>query len=148
MPNERMNCFADTNLLVYAIDPREEKKRLRAADLLRRLVDSRSLVLSPQSLNEFYRTATEKHRLMPATAARDFINVFVESCTAPYNLDVTFRAWELQDETKYGWWDCMLLASADLSGCDIFLSEDLRHGHKLGALSIINPFTSALDFLE
>lgn len=148
MPSAKMNCFVDTNLLVYAIDPREQGKRLRAADLLRKLVSSRTLVLSPQSLNEFYRVATERHRLMSVRDAREFVGTFIPSCTAPYDLAVTFHAWMLQDETSYGWWDCMLLASASLSGADIFLSEDLQDGQKIGAMTILDPFKTTLEFLE
>jgi predicted nucleic acid-binding protein len=148
MQSAKKNCFVDTNLLVYAIDPREQEKRLRMADLLRALVKSRSLVLSPQSLGEFYRTVTERHRLMAARDAREFLQSLIPSCTAPYDLDVLARAFNMQDTTNYGWWDCMLLAAADIAGCRFFLSEDLQHRRIIDGLTILNPFKSSTDFLE
>jgi len=143
-----MNYFVDTNLLVYAIDPREQKKRLRMADLLRRLVENRSLVLSPQSLGELYRTVTERHQLMPARDARAYIQTLMPSCTAPYDLDVMKRAFRMQDTTNYGWWDCMLLAAAAVSGCSFFLSEDMQHGRVVEGVTILNPFKLATGPLE
>ena len=50
MPSARTNCFVDTNLLVYTVDPEELEKRALAANLLERVAASRVLVLSPQSL--------------------------------------------------------------------------------------------------
>jgi predicted nucleic acid-binding protein len=148
MQSAKMNYFVDTNLLVYAIDPREQKKRRHMAGLLRRLVESRALVLSPQSLGEFYRTVTERHRLMPVSDARAFIQILMPSCTAPYDLEVMARAFLMQDTTNFGWWDCMLLAAAAVSGCSIFLSEDMQHGRAIDGLTIVNPFKSPADLLE
>ncbi len=34
MPNGKMSCFADTNLIVYTVDPQEPEKRSRAKDFL------------------------------------------------------------------------------------------------------------------
>jgi predicted nucleic acid-binding protein len=34
----------------------------------------------------------------------------------------------------------MLLASAVLAGCRVFVSEDMQHGRELGDLTILNPF--------
>jgi predicted nucleic acid-binding protein len=148
MQSAKMNYFVDTNLLVYAIDPREQKKRLYMADLLRKLVESRALVLSPQSLGELYRTVTERHRLMTVPEARTFIQVLMPSCTAPYDLEVMARAFLMQDTTNYGWWDCMLLAAAAESGCGVFLSEDMQHGRAIDGLTIVNPFKSPVGSLE
>ena len=70
MPNERRNCFVDTTLLVYAIDPSNPRKQRIAADLLRAVATADTLVLSPQSLNECYRVATDRRGLLSRKAAR------------------------------------------------------------------------------
>ena len=41
----------------------------------------------------------------------------------------------------------MLLASASLSCCNVFVSEDLQHRRKLDDLTIINPFVEP-DFMD
>ena len=52
-------------------------------------------------------------------------------------------------EDKYGfsWWDCMLLASASLAGCEIFFSEDLQHEQTVAGLIVLSPFKLDPGFL-
>ena len=140
MPNGRMNCFADTNLLVYAVDPTASEKRALAKDILDQITSRHTLVLSPQSLNECYRVVTEKRGLMPRNDARLFVYALSEFCTAAYDFETITIAWQIQDNHGFGWWDCMLLASACLARCDLFLSEDMQHEQKVGNLVILNPF--------
>jgi predicted nucleic acid-binding protein len=116
MPSAKTSCFIDTNILVYAVDPDEQEKRPIAADLLRRVTKNRTLVLSPQSLNECYRLITGRRGLMPRAQARRFIATFAPFCTAPSGYAVSSEAWRIQDEAGLGWWDCLLLAAALLAG--------------------------------
>ena len=146
MPNGKMSCFADTNLIVYTIDPNEPRKRRQAKDFLNRIIDLHTLVLSPQSLNECYRVVTERRGLMPIDKARLFVYSLTEFCTAAYDFDVTKVAWRIQDRYAFGWWDCMLLASASLARCDLFFSEDMQHEQTVEGLTILNPFRLAPDF--
>jgi predicted nucleic acid-binding protein len=140
MPSAKRSCFVDTNILVYAVDPEEPEKRPLAADLLRRMIRSHTLVLSVQSLNECYRVITNRRRLMARDQARRFVAALSPCCTAPAGYAVTRQAWRIQDSTGFAWWDCLLLGSASLAGCRVFFSEDLRHGLTLDDLTIMNPF--------
>jgi|HubBroStandDraft_6_1064221.scaffolds.fasta_scaffold941224_2 predicted nucleic acid-binding protein len=140
MPNGKMSCFADTNLIVYTVDPDEPEKRRHSKDLLNQIINRHSLVLSPQSLNECYRVVTEKRGLMPRNEAQLFVFALSEFCLAPYDFDVTQKAWQIQDRNGFGWWDCTLLASALFARCDIFLSEDMQHERTVDSLTILNPF--------
>ncbi len=148
MPNAKMNCFVDTNLLIYSLDPQAPAKRAIAEDLLTTLADFDALVLSPQSLNECYRALTERRRLLPIAEARNYVTNLQKFCVAPYDFDVTQLAWRIQDETRYSWWDCMLVASACLAQCEVFFSEDLQRGRRLGPLTIVNPFTDRPNFIR
>jgi predicted nucleic acid-binding protein len=140
MPSERTSCFVDTNLLVYSLDPRETERRRAAGALLKNLVDTGTLVLSPQSLNECYRALTERRDLLPRHAARAYVVSLLRFCTAPYDFDVTRRAWQIQERHRFGWWDTMLLASASLARCSFFFSEDMQHERAVEGLTILNPF--------
>lgn len=146
MPNGKMSCFVDTNLIVYTIDPNEPEKRRRTKDFLNRIIKRHTLVLSPQSINECYRAVTERRGLMPRNEARLFVYALTEFCTAGYDFEVTQRAWQIQDEHGFSWWDCMLLASASLAQCDVFMSEDLQHERRIERLTILNPFKLDSDF--
>ena len=140
MPNGRTHCFADTNLIVYTMDPTEKNKRQFLKDFLNQVIDLHTLVLSPQSLNEFYRVVTEKRGLMPRRDAQTVVWTLSKFCTAPYDFEVSQRAWQIQEHHGYGWWDSMLLASASLAGCDFFLSEDMQHQQDIDGMTILNPF--------
>ena len=143
MPSAKMNCFVDTNLLVYTVDPEEPEKRALAADLLERVTASRALILSPQSLNECYRIVTDRRRIMPRSDARRFIGALSSFCVAPSGYEVTKQAWRVQDATNYVWWDCVLLGAALLAGAEYFLSEDMQHERRLEGMTILNPFRLA-----
>jgi predicted nucleic acid-binding protein len=140
MPNGKMNCFVDTNLLVYAVDPREPEKQRSASDLLRRIVRDHTLVLSPQSLNECYHVLAVRRRVATTDEVRRFVSFLNEFCTAPYDFETTRLAWVIGDRHGFGWWDCILLASASLARCEVFLSEDMQHEQAVEGLTILSPF--------
>jgi predicted nucleic acid-binding protein len=108
--------------------------------LLRTVATAGTLVLSAQSLNEFYRVATDRRGLLSQAQARREVLRLVPFCSAPYNVEVTKLAWRIQDQHGFSWWDCVLLASACLADCGVFFSEDLQHERGIDGLTIINPF--------
>ena len=144
-----MNWFVDTNVLIYSIDNRIPAKKERAAEWLEELARQDAVIISPQSLNEFYVVATHRLGLPRNASTRDLVSKLARWCTAPLGPDVTRDAWRIEDETGYRFFDCLLLASALGAGCSFFLSEDLQHERRIGGgLTIVNPFlTSPQDFL-
>jgi predicted nucleic acid-binding protein len=135
--------FVDTNLLIYSLDPGDPLKRSASADLLRETIRTRTLTLSPQSLNECYRVLTQRRRVMPVADARSFISMLAPWAIAPLTAETTQRAFLVQDEIGAGWWDSLMLASAALAKCRIFFSEDLQDGRAIGEMRIVNPFVRA-----
>jgi|GEM_PF-6360742 len=51
----------------------------------------------------------------------------------------------VQARYRYSFLDSTMIAAALAFGCDIFLSEDLASGQKIGDLTIINPFLTAIE---
>jgi predicted nucleic acid-binding protein len=135
-----MSWFIDTNVLIYAIDSRSPDKNERADLWLHELGRRDLVVLSPQSLNEFYSVATVRIGLPRNAATRERTEQLAMWCTAPLDADVTRAAWRIEDETSYRFFDCLLLASALRANCNFFLSEDLQHERRIGELTILNPF--------
>jgi predicted nucleic acid-binding protein len=123
MMSGMMNCFLDTNLLVYAVDPRNPDRRKTAVDLLKALINEDTLVLSPQSLSECFRA------LRP-------------SCHAVLDGDTVLTAISLQAAYKTQWFDSVLLASALGAACKVFWSEDMQQGQIIGGMRILNPFVT------
>jgi len=142
MANASTSCFVDTNVLVHTIDERSGLKRERATHWLRELGMRKALVLSPQSLNEFYAVASRKIGI-PRDKLRERIWRLARWTTAPLDFEATREAWLIEDQTGYNFWDCLLLASAAFAGCRTFLSEDLQHERRVGSITIINPFVVA-----
>lgn len=134
--------FVDTNILIYALDPADPTKRSISADLLRQAIRSHSLTLSPQSLNEAYRVLTERRRLVPVAEARSYLRTLAAWAIAPLDASTTQRAWEVQDKAKVSWWDSLLIASALLAECRLFVSEDLHDGAIIDGMRIVNPFSA------
>lgn len=135
--------FVDTNILIYGIDPTDPAKRQVSADLLRTAIRTRTLTLSPQSLNECYRVLTQRRRLIPIDRARGYIRTLAPWAIAPLDAQTTERAFAIEDEVGASWWDSLLLASALLAECRLFVSEDLRDGREISGMRIANPFTAS-----
>ena len=131
--------FVDTNILIYALDPADPVKRQVSADLLKTTIGNRSLTLSPQSLNETYRVLVQRRRLMPVNAARTYIRTLAPWAFAPLDAKTTERAFVVEDETGYGWWDCLIIAAALQADCRLFVSEDLADGREVSGMRIANP---------
>jgi len=141
--------FADTNLLIYAMDPSQPEKRARAGDILVAASEGGRLVTSPQTLNECYRVLTEKRRLVPLAEARAYIATFADSCRAPLDWGTILRAWKIADARPYHWWDCLMLAAAVRASCAAFLTEDLDAGDEIDGMIIVDPFATDLTpFLD
>jgi predicted nucleic acid-binding protein len=135
--------FVDCNILIYALDPQDPDKRSVSADLLRETIRTRILTLSPQSLNECYRVLTQRRRLMPVEAARRYIRTLAPWAIAPLDAKTTERAFAVQDEIGASWWDSLMLSSALLAGCRLFVSEGFQDGREIAGMRIANPFTEA-----
>jgi predicted nucleic acid-binding protein len=131
-------AFFDTNILVYSFsigDPRREK----ALALL--LTGG---VISVQALNEFVDVAVRKMK-EPWSKIISWIDTIQQLCDrpAPLTMSVHRRALELASVSGYRIYDAIMLASAIEANCTIFYTENLHHAHRLGDLTIRNPFKPA-----
>ncbi len=59
--------------------------------------------------------------------------------TTPAELSVAFR---VEDESRIGFWDALIVAAAAKSGAARLLSEDLNPGQQIAGLRIENPFAA------
>lgn len=143
-----MKCFVDTNVLVYAKDNRAASKQKTASKWLTALAAERALVLSGQSLREFYAVSLRRDRSQAAVRdARAEIERLFSFVPSSLFIDRLGDAWAVQDRHGLSFWDSLLIASALAADCSFFLSEDMNPGQKIEALTIVNPFTTAPDAL-
>ncbi len=140
-----MKYFVDTNLLVYARDLAEPDKNLIAQRWLKQLWSDRSGYLSFQVLQEYYVTVTQKLRPGLSLAdARDDITAL--QAWRPLSIDekTIQAAWRIQDKFGFSFWDCLIVAAAQLLSCDFLLSEDLQRQQSIDGLVILNPFLAPI----
>ena len=139
--------FVDTNVLLYSVDESEATKRARARQWMEALWSSDSGRLSWQVLNEFYWNAVRKLKT-PAARARENVETLALWQPVDFGLALLHRAWYWSDTAGVTYWDSLILAAAESTGCKYLLSEDFQAGQKFGETTILNPFRAAPeDFL-
>jgi predicted nucleic acid-binding protein len=131
--------LVDTNLLVYAYDPRDEAKNERAQQVLQRLRRSRCGVISVQSLAEFMR-ASQKLAMSPGDALR-IVQAFALSWPI---LDLTpalvLEAGRGVSQHALAYYDAQIWAVARLNQIGVIFSEDFNPGSILEGVRFVNPF--------
>jgi predicted nucleic acid-binding protein len=132
--------FIDTNVLIYAHDIDANAKHKIAKEVLQELWSERTGVLSAQVLQEFYVNVTRK---IPSPLSKDLARLVVSSyaiwCleTTPTEILAAFR---IEDESRIGFWDALIVSSAAKSGATRILSEDLNAGQRIAGILVVNPF--------
>jgi predicted nucleic acid-binding protein len=132
--------FIDTNVLIYAHDVDAGAKHQTAKTVLRDLWSERTGLLSVQVLQEFYVNVTRKiSSPLPKDLARLVVNSYVIWCaeTSPAEIASAFR---IEDESRIGFWDALIVSSALNNGATRILSEDLNAGQRIAGILIENPF--------
>ena len=135
----RVDCFLDTNVLIYAALGRgqQEKKRATAADLIRKT----KFGLSAQALQEFYTVVIRKpDRPLTPVKAMEWIEAFEQQPCVSTDPSLVKTAIEISQRFRLDYWDSAILAAAERLGAEIVYTEDLNHGQSYGSVRVINPF--------
>src|SRR3954471_3421482 len=126
--------FFDTNVLLYAVkpkDPRAERARLLLAE---------GGTISVQALNEFTNVARRKLG-QPWDEINEKLGAVRVLCEVkPLTVATHERALVLAERYGCPIYDALHLASALENGCSILYTEDLQHGQQIEGLTIRNPF--------
>jgi predicted nucleic acid-binding protein len=135
------NVFVDTNILLYSRDASEPEKQALASARLDELWEKHTGRLSVQVLNEYFVNVTRKldPGLSPEEAWDD-----IEALSAwdplPLDMAILTRAFAVHQRYGLSWWDSMIIAAAEASGCSRILSEDLADGASYFGITVENPF--------
>lgn len=133
--------FVDTNVFVYARDKSEGDKQILAERWITSLWRSRGGRLSTQVLNEYYVTVTRK--LSPGMAvsdARADVRDLMTWRPVPVTHELIERSWTVEDQFGFSHWDSLIVAAAQIAGCEQLLSEDMQDGQQLSGVKVVNPF--------
>jgi predicted nucleic acid-binding protein len=134
--------FLDTNVLVYAADEGEPRKR----DIARAIFgvdEPGQLVVSTQVLSEFYLVVTRKlRRPMSEADASDAVDELAKLPTVITDTELVRSGIALSREQGLSFWDGLIVAAAASAGCIRVLTEDLSHGTTIAGVRVENPFIS------
>ncbi len=141
MSVEASRQFVDTNVVVYAHDETAGARRERAKSLLEELWSSRTGCLSVQVLQEVYVTLTAKvPKPVEAGTAAAIVGDLSRWHVHVAGPDDVVGAIALHRRHRIGFWDAMIVWSAQQLGCVILWSEDLNPGQAFDGMRIRNPF--------
>ena len=142
-----LTVFVDTNVLLYAQDPRDAEKQTAAEQWLRYCWQAQVGRISTQVLNELYANLRRVAPNLAAEQARSIVKQY--RGWKPWVVDdVTVDlAWALQDRFLLSYWDALMVAAAQHSGCRYLLSEDMGHEQHYDSVQVINPFKSPISLL-
>ncbi len=138
-----VDCFLDTNILVYAAAKQEgdDHKRKRALQL----IETENFGLSAQVLQEFYVTVTRKLEIpLTPDQALEWIELLETfPCLA---VDKSLVKIGVEKSLRYqtSYWDGAIIAAAEAMGATTLFSEDLNHGQLYGSVEVCNPFKKSL----
>ena len=129
----------DTNVLVYFVDGRNRAKQSIARTVIADAIGNPEYVMSLQVLNEFANVSLKKLG-MTEDEVRQYIEAFQRMRIVFQQSGWTVRALEIRKQYGLQFYDSLLLAAAEASGCDEFWTEDLNDGQMYCGIKVVNPF--------
>jgi len=131
--------FLDTNVFVYFVDSRNPEKQAIARTVLTNAIGNRQYAISTQVLNEFANVALKKLG-MSEEEVRQYVEAFQHIRIVCQQDGWTIRALEIRKQYGLQFYDSLLLAAAESTGCDEILTEDLNDGQVYCGIKAVNPF--------
>jgi predicted nucleic acid-binding protein len=140
--------FLDTNIFVYALLASEPPKKQRALQLVEQALGSHQGCTSYQVIQEFANVARRK---FAQRFSSDECKQFIDAAMQPLNRvgsspELLNAALDLQDDTRYSFYESLVIAAALQAGADVLYTEDLQHNQLVaGTLRLVNPFLSVAN---
>ena len=135
-------CFVDTNVLLYSVDDSTPPKRDAAERLLAQLHREQRGVVSTQVMLELAHNLTRKFNVSKTTAAL-MTAAYAQWRVVPADAHLVLKALARAAESQLSVWDAMVVEAAMASGAHTLYTEDLTHGQRFGALTVVNPFLAS-----
>ena len=138
--------FADTNLLLYVREPHDAAKRERAIAWHDRLWSEGTGRTSTQVISEYYVNLKRKAGVQfSAEQAWSDASRYLAWKPRAIDEEVLHAARAIERRYKLSWWDSLIVAAAQLQGCELLLTEDLQDGMAFGSLTVRSPFTLSVE---
>ena len=117
------SVFIDTNLIVYLYSNDELDKRTS----IQNIISKQKAVISTQVVNEFSNVMHKKFKKDFKSIERAIDELDSNMQIQPISLSTIRLAYQIANEYKYSFYDCLIIASALENDCEILYSEDMQH---------------------
>ena len=130
--------FIDTNIIIYANDKRDPKKQRRALDIIKKLMQEETGVISTQVLQEYAYIAINKLKQSHDVVIRQ-IRLLESLEVINQTAEQIRRAIEIMHSYQINFWDSCIISNAEFANCSLIYSEDLNTGQFYSGIQILNP---------
>ena len=132
--------FFDSNVLVYAVDPADSRKRKIAIDMMTHSLEiNHEGAISTQVMSEFVNVVLKKGIAHLDTLDK-WISLFYPLLETEVTMDIVRNAVEIKKEYGIQFYDAQIIATAEKLGCTEIVTEDLNDGQLYHGMVAVNPF--------
>lgn len=138
------NRLLDTNVLVYAYDASETRRRGIAKALLDDVWNVGGGVLTLQNLSEFFFAVTRKvQKPVPIVDAKTIVADILRSSrwmVIDRNAGTLMKAMEIVATVRAPFWDALIAACMLEHGIEVIVTENEKDFKNIAGITVVNPF--------
>jgi predicted nucleic acid-binding protein len=141
------NYFLDTNIFVYLFVNDPDKKGV-SYKLISRALLTREGKISSQVIREFLNVGIKKYPGQINELRLFFHNVLDPLCEVFPDSSLIEAAIDIHQDTKYSFYDSLIIAAALDADCRVLYSEDLQSGQIIHGMEIVNPYLPGFQLIQ
>ena len=131
--------FFDTNVLVYAQDDSDPRKREIAIDLITHALEvNHDGCISTQVLQEFCNTMYKKTK-RTRQEIDTLLDYFRDLLEIDVTIDLVRHAIDVKEEYGIQFFDALIVSAAEKLGCTEIVSESLNPDQTYRGMAVVNP---------
>jgi predicted nucleic acid-binding protein len=136
----RNKVFIDSNFFIYLFDKDEKKKRQHCSDLILKLEDSYTIVISTQVIKEISSVLLRKFNY-PVSDLKVFISQLEKFEVAETPPTIIQKGLDIMSSYQLSFWDSIICATAASANCSLIVSEDMQDGMEMLGMTVRSPFS-------
>jgi predicted nucleic acid-binding protein len=138
------NRLLDTNILVYAYDVSEKRRREIAKGLVDEVWDAGGGVVTLQNLSEFFFAVTRKvQKPVPVVDAKTIVSDILRSSrwmVIDRNAGTLVKAMEIVESVRAPFWDALIAVCMLEHGIEVIVTENEKDFKNVPGITVMNPF--------
>jgi predicted nucleic acid-binding protein len=132
-------CSVDTNIWLYAFIEGDNRQKSPRAKLL--IEASRDIVISVQVINEVCVNLIKSAQFSEQQVQQLIESFYAKNLVVELNKPLLLKAWALQEQYAFSFWDSTIVASALYAYASVLYSEAMQDGLSIeNRMRVINPF--------